>query len=113
MDNIKKQLLGMTLAELKEVAKELGMPAFTGGQIAKWLYSQHVATIDEMTNISKANRERLSREYEVGCKAPIDAQYSKDGTIKYLFPVKNPTIKTRVERVEILTLLIKNLLMTI
>lgn len=77
----------MTLAELKELVVSLGMPAFTGGQIAKWIYSQHVATIDEMTNISKANRERLSLEYEVGCHAPIDAQYSKDGTIKYLFPV--------------------------
>lgn len=77
----------MTLAELKELVMSLGMPAFTGGQIAKWIYSQHVATIDEMTNISKANRERLSLEYEVGCHAPIDAQYSKDGTIKYLFPV--------------------------
>lgn len=87
MNNIKKQLLGMTLAELKELVVSLGMPAFTGGQIAKWIYSQHVATIDEMTNISKANRERLSLEYEVGCHAPIDSQYSKDGTIKYLFPV--------------------------
>lgn len=77
----------MTLAELKELVVSLGMPAFTGGQIAKWIYSQHVATIDEMTNISKANRERLSLEYEVGCHAPIDEQYSKDGTIKYLFPV--------------------------
>ena len=30
-------LLGMTLAELKNLAIELGMPAFTGSQIAKWL----------------------------------------------------------------------------
>ena len=76
----------MTLGELKEVAKSLGMPAFTGGQMAKWLYSQHVKSIDEMTNISKANREKLAAEYEIGCKGPIDAQHSKDGTIKYLFP---------------------------
>ncbi len=84
----KKTLLGMTLAELKEVATALGMPAFTGGQIAKWIYGNHVKTIDEMTNISKANRARLEEEYEVGCAAPIDAQHSKDGTIKYLFPVR-------------------------
>ena len=37
MSEIKKSLLGLTLAELKEVAKSLDMPAFTGGQIAKWL----------------------------------------------------------------------------
>ena len=42
MNNEKKYLLGLTLAELKQVAKDLGMPAFTGGQMAKWLYEQHV-----------------------------------------------------------------------
>ena len=86
MGTAKKYLLGMTLGELKEVAKALGMPAFTGGQMAKWLYTQHVKSIDEMTNISKVNREKLAAEYEIGCKEPIDAQHSKDGTIKYLFP---------------------------
>lgn len=84
----KKTLLGMTLAELKDVALSMGMPAFTGGQIAKWIYGNHVKSIDEMTNISKVNRARLEEEYEVGCAAPIDAQHSKDGTIKYLFPVR-------------------------
>lgn len=85
----KKSLLGMTLAELKVAAKELGMPAFTGGQIAKWIYSQHVRTIDEMTNISKTNRTKLEDVFEIGCSQPIDAQRSKDGTIKYLFPTEN------------------------
>ncbi|MGP1525689.1 23S rRNA (adenine(2503)-C(2))-methyltransferase RlmN [Prevotella multiformis] len=89
METAKKNLLGMTLGELKEVAKLLGMPAFTGGQIAKWLYTQHVRSIDEMTNISKANREKLAAAYAVGCKDPIDAQYSKDGTVKYLFPTES------------------------
>ena len=59
MNNEKKYILGLTLAELKQVAKDLGMPAFTGGQMAKWLYQQHVKSIDEMTNISKANRAKL------------------------------------------------------
>ena len=78
--------MGMSLYELKEVARSLGMPAFTGGQMAKWLYSQHVRTIDEMTNISKANREKLAEQYTVGCMPPVDCQKSVDGTIKYLFP---------------------------
>ena len=86
METAKKYLLGMTLGELKEVAKSLGMPAFTGGQMAKWLYTQQVKSIDEMTNISKANREKLAAAYAIGCKEPTDAQYSKDGTVKYLFP---------------------------
>lgn len=84
----KKILLGLTLDELKDVAKSLGMPAFTGSQIAKWLYGRHVRSIEEMTNISKANREKLAVEYEIGSMPPIDEQRSKDGTVKYLFPVR-------------------------
>ena len=79
----------MTLTELKSAVKELGMPQFTASQIMKWLYQQHVSEIDEMTNISKVNRERLKEQYEVGAMAPIDCQRSKDGTIKYLFPVRS------------------------
>ena len=89
MEVVKKPLMGLNLLELKAVAKEFGMPAFTGGQMAKWLYIQHVTTIDEMTNISKNNREKLKAAYTIGCKKHIDAQYSNDGTIKYLFPTDN------------------------
>lgn len=89
MNNEKKYLLGLTLAELKQVAKDLGMPAFTSGQMAKWLYEQHVKSIDEMTNISKANRAKLAAEYEIGCAEYSDAQHSVDGTIKYLFPTRS------------------------
>ena len=82
----KTPLVAMTLDELKNAAKELGMPAFTGAQIAKWLYEKGVRDIDEMTNLSKANREKLKAHYEVGGMDPIDCQKSVDGTIKYLFP---------------------------
>jgi 23S rRNA (adenine2503-C2)-methyltransferase len=88
-NNEEQYLLGLTLAELKQVAKDLGMPAFTGGQMAKWLYEQHVKSIDEMTNISKANRAKLAAEYEIGCFGYSDAQHSVDGTIKYLFPTRS------------------------
>ncbi|MCR5680714.1 MAG: 23S rRNA (adenine(2503)-C(2))-methyltransferase RlmN [Prevotella sp.] len=80
--------MGMTATELKAVAKSLGMPAFTGGQIAQWLYQKQVTSLDEMTNLSKANRELLSQHYVVGAMPPIDCQRSKDGTVKYLFPVR-------------------------
>ena len=83
----KKALLGLSLDELKTVVKTFGMPQFTAKQIAGWLYQQHVGSIDEMTNISKVNRERLAEQYEVGAREPLDCQRSKDGTVKYLFPV--------------------------
>ncbi|MBR2018247.1 MAG: 23S rRNA (adenine(2503)-C(2))-methyltransferase RlmN [Prevotella sp.] len=86
MESSKQILMGMTPDELKAAVKALGMPAFTGSQIAKWLYDKHARSIDEMTNISKANRERLAKHFIVGAMNPIDCQKSKDGTIKYLFP---------------------------
>ena len=87
MNSAKKPLLGLTTGELKEISVHLGLPAFTGGQMAKWLYEKHVRSIDEMTNLSKAARQLLSEQYVVGAMEPIDCQRSADGTIKYLFPV--------------------------
>ena len=86
MQDEKKPLLGMTQVALTEAAVALGMPAFTGRQMAKWLYSRHVSSIAEMTDISKAHRERLGMYYCIGNHAPVDCQRSVDGTVKYLFP---------------------------
>ena len=81
-------LLGLTLDELTTEVTTLGMPRFTGKQIAQWLYDKRVTSIDEMTNLSKANRALLSEHFEVGRSAPVMSQLSKDGTRKYLFQVK-------------------------
>lgn len=83
----KIKLLGKTPDELKQIAVGLGLPAFTGKQIAQWLYVKRVKSFDEMTNISKIGREKLAEKYEVGVSAPIGLAVSKDGTKKYLFPV--------------------------
>lgn len=90
----KKALIGMTTAELRKLCQDMGMPAYTGGQIASWIYQRHVKSIDEMTNLSKQNRERLAAEYCVGVMEPLDCQRSKDGTIKYLFPVRCSNVAT-------------------
>src|SRR5574344_957307 len=86
MQENKKYLLGMTLGELKESVSAMLMSKFTASQIAKWLYVNHVKSIDEMTNISKANRDKLETAYGIGCMPNLESQKSKDGTIKYLFP---------------------------
>lgn len=81
------KLLGKTPDELKAIALGVGLPAFTGKQIAQWLYVKRVRSIDEMTNISKAGREKLAEKYEVGVSEPLGVAESTDGTKKYLFPV--------------------------
>jgi len=82
-----KPLAGMTLEELQSVTADLGMPRFTAKQIAQWVYDKRVATIDEMLNISKENRQRLSERYCVGLTPPSSRADSADGTVKYLFDV--------------------------
>lgn len=82
---VKDFLLGKTLSELKDIVQALAMPAFTAKQIADWLYKKKVREIDEMTNLSVANRTRLAEAYEIGCSEPVESQVSKDGTVKYLF----------------------------
>ena len=78
----KKSLLGMSDEELRQTVKELGMPAFTGGQIAKWMYGnpeKSIMSIDEMTNISKKNREILAEHYEIGARHLSTANCQKTG----------------------------------
>ena len=85
---MKIKLLGKNLEELKQLVAEEGLPGFTAKQIAQWLYVKKVRTIDEMTNLSKAAREKLSQKYEVGVTPYAGLQISTDGTKKYLFPVR-------------------------
>lgn len=83
---MKEVLLGKTPDELRQVVSAVGLPAFAAKQLAQWLYVHGVATIDEMTNISKSGREALNMRFETGRKAPTLCQTSVDGTKKYLFP---------------------------
>ena len=82
----KDSLYGKTLQELGDVTRLLGMPAFTARQMADWLYKKGISTIDEMTNLSKTNRERLKEHYQPGMTGPVKVQASVDGTKKYLYP---------------------------
>lgn len=86
-NNDKKPLLGLTLEELQVIAADNGMPRFTAKQMAQWLYEKRITDIDEMTNLSKANRDKLKANYYVGRKAPVSEMRSVDGTAKYLFEV--------------------------
>ncbi len=83
----KEHLLGKTLEELQVVAAETGMPRFAAKQMALWLYTKRVGSIDEMTNISLRHREKLSQRYDVGRANPVQSHRSVDGTVKYLFGI--------------------------
>lgn len=75
----------MTPEELAAWLKELGEPAFRARQIFKWLY-RGVASFDEMTDLSKALRQKLKKEALLTPPTVARKQVSReDGTIKYLW----------------------------
>lgn len=85
----KTQLIGMNLAQLQDVAYRGGMPKFVGRQLAEWLYAKRATSWDEMVNISKKNKAWLAENFEIGRKAPASSAKSSDGTVKYLFNIRN------------------------
>ncbi len=89
MEKERINLVGMTIGQLQEVATKTGMPLFTAKQMADWLYVKQVDSIDKMTNLSLKFRSVLSERYCVTLSAPSESVMSKDGTIKYLFPVSD------------------------
>lgn len=82
----KTKLLGMTLAQLRDVAAEVGLKPFAAKQMARWLYEKRVLSTDDMTDLSKEARRKLAESYWVGHQAPVAESRSSDGTVKYLFP---------------------------
>lgn len=88
-----KDIKSYNLKELKEEIQQLGEKPFRAGQIYKWLHVDKVETFDEMTNISKNLRQKLSDEFEIRTLEPVKVLISKiDGTRKYLFRIKGGTI---------------------
>ncbi len=86
---MKDQLFGKNLNELQELSLAIGLPKFTGKQLADWLYKKEISSIDEMSNLSKKARDLLNEKYEFGLSIPSKVQVSIDGTKKYLFPTSH------------------------
>ena len=54
-------LKSMTLEELSGFLRSMGEPAFRGRQVFTWLH-KGVSSFDEMSNLSKALREKLKEQ---------------------------------------------------
>ena len=78
-------LKSMTLQEITDLMRELGEPAFRGKQVFTWLH-KGARSFDEMTNLSKALREKLKSQCVLTPPTVARKQVSQqDGTIKYLW----------------------------
>jgi 23S rRNA (adenine2503-C2)-methyltransferase len=79
-----QNLLGHNTSELEQIALSMGEPAFRGRQIAQWIYQRRAGSIDEMTDLPRAFREKLSETYVVGRAKIAHSDSAPDGTVKYL-----------------------------
>lgn len=80
-------ILSMTYEKLLDlVTTDLSEKRFRADQIFTWLHQRRVKSFDEMTDLSKPLRDRLSKEAFITYPKIIKKLSSKiDGTIKYLF----------------------------
>lgn len=78
-------LYGRTPDELAALCRELGMPRFAAGQLARWLYVRHTEDPLSMSDIAAAHRAALAERFRPVLSAPVRVSESADGTKKYLF----------------------------
>ena len=81
----KPLIYSLRLEEMKQWLEENGEKAFRAAQIFDWLYVKRVTAFEEMSNLSKALRDKLNEEFRINALTEITHQESADGTIKFLF----------------------------
>lgn len=87
--SLKPSIYSLEPHELKQWLEENGEKAFRAKQIYEWLYEKRVKTFEEMSNLSKALREKLTAAFALTTLSTIIKQQSQDGTIKFLFELQD------------------------
>ena len=86
----KKDIVSYNYDELQDEIKSIGEKPFRAKQIYAWLHEKLAEEFDEMTNLSKALREKLNQAYEIRKVKVVAHQISKvDSTEKFLFELED------------------------
>lgn len=83
----KVNLLGLSQEKLQEFFVSFGEKPFRAVQVLKWIHQYGVSDFDEMTNVSKALRQKLKEIAVIEAPEVIQQWDSKDGTRKFLIRV--------------------------
>ncbi len=81
----KRDILLMSVQEIKDFLTEKGEKAFRAKQIYEWLWKNPVTGFEQMTNLSKELRNLLEENFVIRALEIEDLQISKDKTIKAVF----------------------------
>ena len=88
-------LFGMNLAALTQIFAGLGEKPYRGRQLADALYKQRVTSLDQITTLPQALRDKLTHEgWHVGRPWVAEAFRSVDGTERYLVQTGLQTVET-------------------
>ncbi len=79
--------------ELRELLEEMGEKSFRAKQIYRWLHIEKAESFEDMTNLSKTLRQKLSDQYELCHLEKVKVLVSGiDGTRKYLFRIAGGSV---------------------
>ncbi len=76
-----KDIRTLSLEQLTDYFKQIGEKPFRAKQVYDWLWSKNLHSIDEMINLSKELRDKISKEFTINPISVDLLQKSKDGTI--------------------------------
>ena len=81
----KVNLLGMGKSAMERFfTEELGEKRFRATQVLKWIHQRGVDDFDDMTDVSKALRDKLKAVAVINAPEVTFKKYSKDGTRKWV-----------------------------
>ncbi len=81
----KIDIRSLSLDTLKTHLVSLGEPGFRAKQIYDWLWVKATLHFDQMSNLSKALREKLKEIFVINAISVHQSQFSADKTIKSIF----------------------------
>jgi 23S rRNA (adenine2503-C2)-methyltransferase len=82
-DPARPDLRSLSLSELAALVERLGERPYRARQLQGWLHRKGVASLEAMTDLPAAFRQRLSAETRLSTLAIDAVQESSDGTRKY------------------------------
>ncbi|KHD84716.1 23S rRNA (adenine(2503)-C(2))-methyltransferase RlmN [Heyndrickxia ginsengihumi] len=85
----KESIYGLTIDELAAWMIEHGQKKFRAQQVWEWLYKKRVTHFEEMSNVNKECLQLLDEHFYIHTLKQVVKQESKDGTIKFLFRLKD------------------------
>jgi len=78
-------LRALTLPQAEALFETWGEPAYRARQLLEWVHRRGARSVEEMTNLPKSLRKRLSEDAQLGALETQKVEVAADGTRKYAF----------------------------